>query len=105
MSLGVCLPRQIHISCAYIVCLTTFKNLVSPSSLLFWAAPVCLQVVHGDLTTSNFMVRSGSEEVVAIDFGLASSQPLAEDKVPKCSKRTALLVQTGCDAMRSSEEV
>lgn len=40
-----------------------------------------LQVVHGDLTTSNFMVRSGSEEVVAIDFGLAASQPLAEDKV------------------------
>eukprot|EP00903_Cladosiphon_okamuranus_P019897 g18288.t1 len=38
------------------------------------------QVVHGDLTTSNFMVRSGSEEVVAIDFGLASSQPLPEDK-------------------------
>lgn len=38
-------------------------------------------MVHGDLTTSNFMVRSGSEEVVAIDFGLASSQPLAEDKV------------------------
>ncbi len=41
------------------------------------------QVVHGDLTTSNFMVRStsGTEEVLAIDFGLASSQPLAEDKV------------------------
>ena len=39
------------------------------------------QVVHGDLTTSNFMVRSGSERVVAIDFGLASSQPVPEDKV------------------------
>ncbi|CAM9164695.1 unnamed protein product [Ascophyllum nodosum] len=38
------------------------------------------QVVHGDLTTSNFMVRSGSERVVAIDFGLASSQPVPEDK-------------------------
>ncbi|CAM9846845.1 unnamed protein product [Hapterophycus canaliculatus] len=38
------------------------------------------QVVHGDLTTSNFMVRTGSNEVVAIDFGLASSQPLPEDK-------------------------
>ncbi|CAM9135639.1 unnamed protein product [Ectocarpus sp. 13 AM-2016] len=40
------------------------------------------QVVHGDLTTSNFMVRSGPGEgdVVAIDFGLASSKPLPEDK-------------------------
>ncbi|CAN0536735.1 unnamed protein product [Ectocarpus sp. 12 AP-2014] len=40
------------------------------------------QVVHGDLTTSNFMVRSdpGERDVVAIDFGLASSKPLPEDK-------------------------
>ncbi|CAM9694573.1 unnamed protein product [Choristocarpus tenellus] len=39
------------------------------------------QVVHGDLTTSNFMVRSGPlRRLVAIDFGLASSQPLPEDK-------------------------
>ncbi|CAN0317473.1 unnamed protein product, partial [Laminaria digitata] len=37
-------------------------------------------VVHGDLTTSNLMVRNGSERVVAIDFGLASQQPLPEDK-------------------------
>eukprot|EP00904_Undaria_pinnatifida_P003032 jgi/Undpi1/1272/HiC_scaffold_11.g04664.m1 len=38
------------------------------------------QVVHGDLTTSNLMVRNGSQRVVAIDFGLASQQPLPEDK-------------------------
>lgn len=52
------------------------------SPLVAVALAACLlQVVHGDLTTSNFMVRSGSQEVVVIDFGLASSQPLAEDKV------------------------
>lgn len=38
------------------------------------------QVVHGDLTTSNLMIRNGSQRVVAIDFGLASQQPLPEDK-------------------------
>lgn len=51
------------------------------------------QVVHGDLTTSNFMVRNGSERVVAIDFGLASQQPLPEDKVgDRYSTSTVFLV-------------
>ena len=58
------------------------------------------EVVHGDLTTSNMMLRDGAEQRVVsgvfsasfpsalydslaqviIDFGLASSQPLPEDK-------------------------
>jgi serine/threonine protein kinase len=38
-------------------------------------------VVHGDLTTSNFMVRESSpREVVVIDFGLGSMQAVPEDK-------------------------
>uniref|UniRef100_A0A7S2V229 non-specific serine/threonine protein kinase n=1 Tax=Fibrocapsa japonica TaxID=94617 RepID=A0A7S2V229_9STRA len=52
------------------------------------------QLVHGDLTTSNFMIRDEDSEVgeaggtnadhdrrlVVIDFGLGSMQPLVEDK-------------------------
>lgn len=50
------------------------------------------QVVHGDLTTSNLMVRNGSQRVVAIDFGLASQQPLPEDKVSyECGSATCTL--------------
>ncbi|CAM9705785.1 unnamed protein product [Discosporangium mesarthrocarpum] len=38
-------------------------------------------VVHGDLTTSNFLIRNKApRKLVAIDFGLAFSQPLPEDK-------------------------
>lgn len=48
---------------------------------LVYLSCLLYQVVHGDLTTSNLMVRNGTQRVVAIDFGLASQQPLPEDKV------------------------
>eukprot|EP01024_Parvocaulis_polyphysoides_P042235 TRINITY_DN3866_c0_g2_i3.p2 TRINITY_DN3866_c0_g2~~TRINITY_DN3866_c0_g2_i3.p2 ORF type:complete len:213 (-),score=40.26 TRINITY_DN3866_c0_g2_i3:501-1139(-) len=37
-------------------------------------------VVHGDLTTSNLMVRNEGGDLVVIDFGLSSNSTLAEDK-------------------------
>ncbi|TDH66681.1 hypothetical protein CCR75_001597 [Bremia lactucae] len=38
-------------------------------------------IVHGDLTTSNMMLSSdNATHVTLIDFGLATSQPLPEDK-------------------------
>lgn len=37
------------------------------------------EVIHGDLTTSNFMVNSANQ-IVPIDFGLSSFSTLAEDR-------------------------
>ncbi|KAK9831085.1 hypothetical protein WJX74_002962 [Apatococcus lobatus] len=37
-------------------------------------------VVHGDLTTSNIIVRDNDQQVVLIDFGLSSNTSIAEDK-------------------------
>ncbi|RQM09439.1 hypothetical protein KXD40_003004 [Peronospora effusa] len=38
-------------------------------------------IVHGDLTTSNMMQSNNvATDVTMIDFGLANSQPLPEDK-------------------------
>lgn len=38
-------------------------------------------IVHGDLTTSNFMLNEfDKNRVVAIDFGLSTQSNLAEDK-------------------------
>ncbi len=37
-------------------------------------------VVHGDLTTSNMMVREGDGDIVLIDFGLAAQSLQDEDK-------------------------
>ncbi|KAI8617227.1 protein kinase putative [Chytriomyces sp. MP71] len=39
-----------------------------------------VDVIHGDLTTSNMMLREGSQTVVFIDFGLSFVSGLAEDK-------------------------
>ncbi|KAI8801993.1 kinase-like domain-containing protein, partial [Cladochytrium replicatum] len=39
-----------------------------------------LDVIHGDLTTSNMMVRSTSNNLVIIDFGLSFVSTLQEDK-------------------------
>lgn len=39
-----------------------------------------LNVVHGDLTTSNLMLRENSDSVVVIDFGLSFVSSLVEDK-------------------------
>ncbi|KAI9350163.1 kinase-like domain-containing protein, partial [Obelidium mucronatum] len=38
------------------------------------------EVVHGDLTTSNMMLRTSSDSVVFIDFGLSFVSNLSEDK-------------------------
>ena len=41
------------------------------------------EIVHGDLTTSNIMIRDDSnapDQVVLIDFGLGAMKPTAEDK-------------------------
>ena len=37
-------------------------------------------LVHGDLTTSNMILRDGDGVLVLIDFGLAANATLAEDK-------------------------
>ena len=37
-------------------------------------------IVHGDLTTSNFMVRDEDGAIVVIDFGLSYPSDAAEDK-------------------------
>lgn len=37
-------------------------------------------LVHGDLTTSNMLLRDGDGQLVLIDFGLAFNSTLAEDK-------------------------
>ncbi|ETV71953.1 BUD32 protein kinase [Aphanomyces astaci] len=37
-------------------------------------------IVHGDLTTSNLMKKDSLSTITVIDFGLANSQPLPEDK-------------------------
>jgi TP53 regulating kinase-like protein len=37
-------------------------------------------VVHGDLTTSNVIVRGTDSQVVLIDFGLSSISTVVEDK-------------------------
>lgn len=40
----------------------------------------CADVIHGDLTTSNMMLRLPEKDVVLIDFGLASVSSFWEDK-------------------------
>lgn len=37
-------------------------------------------IVHGDLTTSNFLVREGDQRIVVIDFGLSYPSNASEDK-------------------------
>ncbi|KAL5702228.1 non-specific serine/threonine protein kinase [Ranunculus cassubicifolius] len=37
-------------------------------------------LIHGDLTTSNMLIRSGSNQLILIDFGLSSTSSLPEDK-------------------------
>ncbi|GAA0145381.1 non-receptor serine/threonine protein kinase [Lithospermum erythrorhizon] len=37
-------------------------------------------LIHGDLTTSNMLIRDGSNQLVLIDFGLSSTSTLPEDK-------------------------
>ncbi|CAA3028436.1 TP53-regulating kinase [Olea europaea var. sylvestris] len=37
-------------------------------------------LIHGDLTTSNILIRSGTNQLVVIDFGLSFTSTLPEDK-------------------------
>ncbi|KAM7466140.1 hypothetical protein LguiB_013702 [Lonicera macranthoides] len=37
-------------------------------------------LVHGDLTTSNMLIRNGTNQLVLIDFGLSFTSALPEDK-------------------------
>ena len=37
-------------------------------------------IIHGDLTTSNFMMRKDNLQIVLIDFGLSYNSSLAEDR-------------------------
>ncbi|KAI8328540.1 tp53rk protein-like protein [Choanephora cucurbitarum] len=39
-----------------------------------------INIVHGDLTTSNLLLREKTDQVVIIDFGLSSTSTLIEDK-------------------------
>ncbi|RUP45480.1 hypothetical protein BC936DRAFT_148116 [Jimgerdemannia flammicorona] len=39
-----------------------------------------IDIVHGDLTTSNLLLRDGNESLVVIDFGLSYVSNLPEDK-------------------------
>ncbi|KAI8992251.1 hypothetical protein BDB01DRAFT_841611 [Pilobolus umbonatus] len=39
-----------------------------------------LNIIHGDLTTSNLMIRDSNQSIVLIDFGLSFISSLAEDK-------------------------
>ncbi|GFP92325.1 ekc/keops complex subunit bud32 [Phtheirospermum japonicum] len=37
-------------------------------------------LIHGDLTTSNMLIRNGTNQLVLIDFGLSFTSTLPEDK-------------------------
>eukprot|EP00842_Homolaphlyctis_polyrhiza_P001261 jgi/Hompol1/2135/HPOL_002080-RA len=39
-----------------------------------------LDIIHGDLTTSNMLLRNETQSLVWIDFGLSSASGLPEDK-------------------------
>ena len=58
-------------------------------------------LVHGDLTTSNMMLRQGSGTLVFIDFGLASSRPEDEDKAVDLyvMERAFLSTHPGAEAL------
>jgi len=38
------------------------------------------EIIHGDLTTSNMMLRQADNQIVLIDFGLSYFSTLVEDK-------------------------
>lgn len=62
-------------------------NIVYPNECLEWAKKIGvalgkmhdIDIVHGDLTTSNMMLNSGGN-IVMIDFGLAGKSTNVEDK-------------------------
>jgi Kae1-associated kinase Bud32 len=63
-------------------------------------------VVHGDLTTSNILIRFSEEQkfdIVLIDFGLSAVQPNIEDKAVDLYvlERTFISTHPGCEVMVS----
>ncbi len=59
-------------------------------------------VVHGDLTTSNIMIKNDeNHSIVFIDFGLASTQPNIEDKAVDLYvlERAFISTHPGCELM------
>lgn len=66
-------------------------------------------VVHGDLTTSNIMIKDTPNEpgfqVVMIDFGLATMQPNIEDKAVDLYvlERAFTSTHPGCETLVYSD--
>ncbi len=62
-------------------------------------------VVHGDLTTSNIMIKESAPEpgflIALIDFGLALMQPSIEDKAVDLYvlERAFISTHPGCEDM------
>ena len=59
-------------------------------------------VVHGDLTTSNMMIKNDADSsIVFIDFGLASTQPNIEDNAVDLYvlERAFISTHPGCESM------
>ena len=60
-----------------------------------------VDIVHGDLTTSNIMVRENTRETVLIDFGLGAMQAINEDKAVDLYvlERAMLSTHPGCEKL------
>lgn len=58
-------------------------------------------ILHGDLTTSNIMLRDNTHQVVLIDFGLGAMQAIIEDKAVDLYvlERAMLSTHPGCEAL------
>lgn len=63
-----------------------------------------IDVIHGDLTTSNIMIREGSHQTVLIDFGLGAMQAIIEDKAVDIYvlERAMLSTHPGCEKLISA---
>ncbi|KAL6505149.1 hypothetical protein OROGR_024966 [Orobanche gracilis] len=59
-------------------------------------------LIHGDLTTSNMLIRSGISQLVLIDFGLSFTSTLPEDKAVDLYvlERALLSMHSSCGNVR-----
>lgn len=78
-----------------------------------------VDVIHGDLTTSNMLLRENDVDIVLIDFGLSYISSLVEDKAvdlyvlerallsthPNTEEFFETVLQSYCNANSSSEKV
>nr|GME00653.1 EKC/KEOPS complex subunit bud32-like [Ipomoea batatas] len=62
-------------------------------------------LVHGDLTTSNMLMRSATNQLVLIDFGLSFTSTLPEDKAVDLYvlERALLSMHSSCGNVVSSD--